>query len=475
MSSLLQKSLSSNGISSSPNPNPHQRQFRQLNHPVNGNNHVANHSPHRLTTLNEEHLGCIDQHQRAAAAQHAVKLHQQHQQVQQAAATVLQNMAAATSVYGPGFDQLVAAAALMNGNPNGNPNAPPPNSFRRGGNGNHAGNTPAVEGEIEKAAKSYRKGTTLYDATCTWSGQLPARNMHDAVLSCKVFLGGVPWDITEQGLVQAFAEFGNVRVEWPGKENHTAGGHNTNVVPKGYLYVIFEDDAQVERLLNSCEQDMITSAVSSPTSAMTSHGSWYFKISSRRMRNKEVQVIPWVVADSNYVNVQTRVLDSQKTVFVGALHGMLTAEGLCKIFNDLFGGVVYAGIDTDKYKYPIGSGRVTFDNPRSYMKAVSAAFIEIKTPKFTKKVQVDPYLEDALCSSCGLRQGPYFCREVVCFKYFCRGCWEVNHTSSNNDLFRHHKPLMRNSKNSGNGLNTTNGNNSGLVNNTFQYRQPQEC
>lgn len=44
------------------------------------------------------------------------------------------------------------------------------------------------------------------------------------------------------------------------------------------------------------------------------------------------------------------------------------------------------GIDTDKYKYPIGSGRVTFNNPRSYMKAVAAAFIEIKTAKFTKKV-----------------------------------------------------------------------------------------
>jgi hypothetical protein len=48
---------------------------------------------------------------------------------------------------------------------------------------------------------------------------------------------------------------------------------------------------------------------------------------------------------------------------------------------------VLAGIDTDKHKYPIGSGRVTFNNPRSYMRAVAAAFIEIKTSKFTKKVQ----------------------------------------------------------------------------------------
>lgn len=33
---------------------------------------------------------------------------------------------------------------------------------------------------------------------------------------------------------------------------------------------------------------------------------------------------------------------------------MITAEVLCNVLNDLFGGVVYAGIDTDKYKYPIG-------------------------------------------------------------------------------------------------------------------------
>ena len=59
---------------------------------------------------------------------------------------------------------------------------------------------------------------------------------------------------------------------------------------------------------------------------------------------------------------------------------------LALIMNDLFEGVVYAGIDTDRYKYPIGSGRVTFGNLKSFMKAVKAGFVEIKTPKFTKKV-----------------------------------------------------------------------------------------
>ena len=55
------------------------------------------------------------------------------------------------------------------------------------------------------------------------------------------------------------------------------------------------------------------------------------------MRSKEVQVIPWVLADSNYVRCPSQRLDPQKTVFVGALHGMLNAEGLAHICNDLFG------------------------------------------------------------------------------------------------------------------------------------------
>ena len=72
------------------------------------------------------------------------------------------------------------------------------------------------------------------------------------------------------------------------------------------------------------------------------------------MRNKEVQVIPWFIADSGYVRCQSQRLDPQKTVFVGALHGMLNAEGLCNIFNDLFGGVVYAGKKLDMHAVLFG-------------------------------------------------------------------------------------------------------------------------
>uniref|UniRef100_A0A0P4WDD1 RRM domain-containing protein n=1 Tax=Scylla olivacea TaxID=85551 RepID=A0A0P4WDD1_SCYOL len=153
--------------------------------------------------------------------------------------------------------------------------------------------TPADTFCIEKAAKMHRNAAAVCDANCTWSGQLPVKMHKNPTYSCKVFLGGVPWDLTESTLKQTFSSFGEIQVEWPGKKSSINP-------PKGYIYVIFEDE-------------------------------------------KQVQIIPWIISDSNYVRCPSYQLDPAKTVFVGALHGTLSAEGLASIMNDLFGGVVYSG------------------------------------------------------------------------------------------------------------------------------------
>ena len=67
---------------------------------------------------------------------------------------------------------------------------------------------------LERAAKQYRTAASVSEAACTWSGQLPApgRSRGPPLYSTKVFLGGVPWDLTDKCLSQAFRQFGTIKV-----------------------------------------------------------------------------------------------------------------------------------------------------------------------------------------------------------------------------------------------------------------------
>lgn len=263
---------------------------------------------------------------------------------------------------------------------------------------------------------------------CKWKGELPPRTLDKNVsLSVKVFLGGTPWDINDIMLTYGFKHIGPIRVEWPTSKQPGVPP------PKGYAYIIFENEKQVKALLQACTYEY-----------SGKEGHWYFKVSSKRMKSKVVQVIPWTSSDTNWVCNPSQKLDPEKTVFVGGLHGMLNAHGLAVIMNDLFGGVVYAGIDTDKFKYPIGSARVTFNNNRSFFRAINARFIFIEADKFSKKVQVLPYLEDSPCSVCLVQHGPYFCQDVKCFRYYCHSCWQWMHSQESS--LTTHDYLTRSSK-----------------------------
>ncbi|TRY90236.1 hypothetical protein DNTS_027169 [Danionella cerebrum] len=193
---------------------------------------------------------------------------------------------------------------------------------------------------IEREARLHKQAAAMNEATYTWEGQLPPRLHKSPVYSCKVFLGGVPWDITEASLLNTFGAFGPLKVAWPGKD-----GKHPRYPPQGYVYLLFDWEKSVKSLLQACAQHRFQS---------DDYLEFYFKLSSRRIHSKDVQVIPWVISESTFIRCPSQHLCRSKTVFVGALHGMLSAEGLAHIMNDLFGGVVYAGIDTDKHKYPIG-------------------------------------------------------------------------------------------------------------------------
>lgn len=96
---------------------------------------------------------------------------------------------------------------------------------------------------------------------------------------------------------------------------------------------------------------------------------------------------------------------------------------LAMIMDRLYGGVCYAGIDTDpELKYPKGAGRVAFSNQQSYIAAISARFVQLQHGDIDKRVEVKPYvLDDQMCDECqGQRCGgkfaPFFCANVTCLQ-----------------------------------------------------------
>ena len=62
---------------------------------------------------------------------------------------------------------------------------------------------------------------------------------------------------------------------------------------------------------------------------------------------------------------------------------------LAMIMDRLYGGVCYAGIDTDpELKYPKGAGRVAFSNQQSYIAAISARFVQLQHGEIDKRVGI---------------------------------------------------------------------------------------
>lgn len=62
------------------------------------------------------------------------------------------------------------------------------------------------------------------------------------------------------------------------------------------------------------------------------------------------------------------------------------------IMDRLYGGVCYAGIDTDpELKYPKGAGRVAFSNQQSYIAAISARFVQLQHGEIDKRVSSDSH------------------------------------------------------------------------------------
>ncbi|CAF1024168.1 unnamed protein product [Rotaria sp. Silwood1] len=250
------------------------------------------------------------------------------------------------------------------------------------------------------------------------------------LLSQKVFIGGVPRFATEIDIHANFDRFGIFEIQWPKLHGLHKEQHREN----GFFHIVFHNAKSVCSLLDNCSRQTNSMACSD----------YFIHFETATGSRKTVEVIPWNIGDNNYALRPPQQLDSKKTIFVGNLHGTMTARYLWRLMEDLFGGAVYAGVDIDKYKYPIGSGRVTFDNSSSFLHAVSTAFVDVRTPRFLKRLQIEPHLQYRFCSLCKIAAGDLFCRNFACFDYFCQRCWQKIHLGSMSS----HKAVTRHSKSS---------------------------
>ncbi|KAJ8673861.1 hypothetical protein QAD02_005123 [Eretmocerus hayati] len=245
--------------------------------------------------------------------------------------------------------------------------------------------------------------------------------------SRKVFVGGLPPDIDETEITASFEQFGELIVDWPHKQESKLFSP-----PKGYAFLLFQEESSVQRLIDACMKD---------------GDKLYLSVSSPTIRDKPVQIRPWCLNDADYVLDSGMPLDPRKTVFVGGVPRPLKAFELASIMDRHYGGVCYAGIDTDpELRYPKGAGRVAFSNQQSYIAAISARFVQLQHSDIDKRVEVKPYvLDDQMCDEChgdrcSGKFAPFFCANVTCLQYYCEHCWATIHSRPGRE---YHKPLVK--------------------------------
>lgn len=196
--------------------------------------------------------------------------------------------------------------------------------------------------------------------------------------------------ILKAEIINYFQYFGSLIVDWPHKAET-----KSIYPPKGYAFLIFEQEESVQDLIRACIID---------------NNKFYVTISSSSVQDKHVQVKPWYLNDSTFVVDETQVINPRRTVFVGGVPRPLKSSlslyfllmlsltrskikdfiqlgELAQIMNQLYGGVCSASIDTDsELKYPKGAGRVSFSNQESFVNAIASRFVRLQCGEIDKRV-----------------------------------------------------------------------------------------
>ncbi|VDL77076.1 unnamed protein product [Nippostrongylus brasiliensis] len=266
----------------------------------------------------------------------------------------------------------------------------------------------------------------------------PSQPNEVEVFARKVFVGGLPIDVTEEEIWQTFSVFGNVLVDWPRRPDGTSArdeesGRGSRSMT-GYVFLVFEEESSVQYLVSECHKE---------------DDRYYLFVSSPTMRDKPVQVRPWRLADMDFISNPRTVMDPRRTVFIGGVPRPTRANELAECLERLYGPVCYVGIDIDpELKYPKGAARVTFVTTQAFIAAINGRFVHVHHGDSQKRVEIKPYvMDEQMCDhcegkQCSSRYAPYFCGDVDCLQYYCEICWDRVHYRPGSRRMEH-RPLVR--------------------------------
>lgn len=240
----------------------------------------------------------------------------------------------------------------------------------------------------KKEGGDYEKGT-MYTAEDVHT---VVKNHRDGnrqrIVSNKVFVGGISHSMNREIINTFFGKFGVVFVDWPVKSKSNNRGKATPVSSYSYLFLVYSEEQSVIKLMKACTQ---------------SGGDFFVTVPGCR---DMIQIRPWFIENAFYISSKARnarIVDIHRTVFVGGLPRIVTAEEIAHMFSE-FGKVLLVTIDIDQdYGYPKGAARVTFDRDSAFNKALEKKYLKFENIDSSKTlIEIKPYvMEDVGCDQCG--------------------------------------------------------------------------
>ncbi|MEN2499496.1 MAG: Cpeb2p [Marteilia pararefringens] len=216
----------------------------------------------------------------------------------------------------------------------------------------------------------------------------------ERIYSRKIFVGGLPSQLSQEDILIVFSIFGPHRVDWPYKKSLLS-----SIPPKGYCFLIFEEEVSIMRLLSKCVQEK---------------QSYFYFIPLLDGSMKKVQIRPWLISNRIYLEQKHHQtlslcysnqhiksimsmrpkeiekilnLDVKSILFVGGVPRPTTAYDLSIALSKRFGPVGYVALSTDsEYNYPKGSGKVLFLDRNAYQEAYKHRYIFVTHISFINNI-----------------------------------------------------------------------------------------